>query len=257
MRILKRLSFIPLVAALCVCCTTPASPVDGWDDPLGEAEVRVLFLGNSLTYTNSLPAMVRTIAEAAGHTLVYASVAYPNYSLEDHWNSDGQNAVQVASADFVVMQQGPSSLPANQDYLRSWTETFAPLIRESGGTPALFMVWPDDTRIFAFDAVRDSYLGAAQAVNGLFIPAGDAWREIWAVDSEAPLYGADGFHPSTLGSQVAALTIFRVLFDEPVTNLPALIEPTTPGLPVVDLGSRAAVVLQAVEDAVSANAAGN
>ena len=247
-RTFGRAGVIPLVATLGVCATTPAS----LEEPLGEADVRVLFLGNSLTYSNDLPAMVQTIAEAAGHTFAYATVARANFSLEDHWNGDGQGAVSAASADFVVMQQGPSSLPANQDYLRTWTETFAPLIRESGGRPALFMVWPDDTRLFAFDAVRDAYSGAAVAVDGLFIPAGEAWREMWQADPDAALYGPDGFHPSSLGSAIAALTIFRVLFGEPVTGLPARMEPVAPGLPVIDLGVDAAVVLQAVEDAISA-----
>jgi hypothetical protein len=237
----------PLVLFLTVCGTTPTAPPDGFDGPLPEADVRVLFLGNSLTYTNDLPAMVQTIAEAAGHTFAYGAVARPNYSLEDHWNATGRDAVRAAAADFVIMQQGPSSLPENQDYLRSWTERFAPVIREAGGQPALFMVWPDDTRIFAFDAVRDGYLAAAAAVDGLFIPAGEAWRPLLDAGGTS-VYGPDGFHPSRFGSEVAALMIYRALFDEPVTGLPPRMEPSTAGLPVVDLGDRAAVVLQVVED---------
>ena len=252
-RAIRRLGAIPMLAALGVCGFGPVGPDPGDDDfRPGEAEVRVLFLGNSLTYSNDLPAMVRTIAEAAGHTLTYASVARPNFSLEDHWNSTGREAVRVAEADVVVMQQGPSSLPESQEYLRTWTERFAPLIREAGGEPALYMVWPDDTRLFAFDDVRDSYQGAAEAVQGLFIPAGESWRRLWDADPDAPLYSADGFHPSRLGSEIAALTIFRMLFDEAVTGLPSRMEPTTPGLPVIDLGSRAEAVLRAVEEAVAA-----
>lgn len=72
---------------------------------LGEADLRVLFVGDSLTYANDMPGLVHTLAESAG-----------------------------------------------------------------------FNVWPDATRSHAFDAVRDSYLGAAQAVDGLFLPAGDVWR---------------------------------------------------------------------------------
>ena len=52
-------------------------------------------------------------------------------------------------------------------YLRTWTETLAPVIRQAGGTPALLMVWPEATRIDAFDAVYRSYQGAAEAVSGL------------------------------------------------------------------------------------------
>ena len=103
----------------------------------------------------------------------------------------------------------------------------------------------------AFPAVRDSYSNAALAVGGVFIPAGESWRELWKADSSAALYGSDGYHPSELGSIVAALTIFRMLFDEPVTALPARLVPVTKYLPVIELDSAQAIVIyQAVESAV-------
>lgn len=235
----------PLVAATAVCATTPTSV----DEALPEADARVLFLGNSLTYTNDLPFLVRAIAEAAGHTFVHSTIARPDYSLEDHWNTGGRDAVLQAQADFVIMQQGPSSLPESQEYLRTWTERFAPVIAEAGGTPALYMVWPDDTRLHAFDDVRDSYESAAVAVGGLFIPAGEAWRAAWDAGLTSPLYGPDGFHPSGLGSVIAALTIVRAIYDEPLTDLSNPITPTSEGLPIIDLGDDAALILGAVETA--------
>lgn len=240
-----RYAILPLLVVFAVCATTSPTVTE----PIPEADARVLFLGNSLTYTNDLPFMVQVIAEAAGHTLTHRSVARPNYSLEDHWNSGGRDVVLAAEADFVVMQQGPSSLPDNQEYLRTWAERFGPVIAETGGTPALYMVWPDDSRLEAFDDVRDSYEGAAVSVGGLFIPAGDAWRAAWDAGLTRPLYGPDGFHPSTLGSAIAALTIVRALFDEPLVGLSNPIVPTTEGLPAIDLGADAALILEAVETA--------
>lgn len=240
-----RWSWLPLIALTAVCATTPATI----EDPIPDADIRVLFLGNSLTYSNDLPLLVQTVAEAAGHSLAHGTVARPNYSLADHWNSGGADAVLAARADVVIMQQGPSSLPQNQEHLRGWAEQFAPVIEEAGGRPALYMVWPDDTRLEAFDDVRDAYEGAAEAVEGLFIPAGDSWRAAWDAGLTRPLYGPDGFHPSRLGSEIAALAIVRALFDEPLTHLPARIEGTTAGLPVIDLGEDAALILEAVESA--------
>ena len=62
--------------------------------------------------------------------------------------------------------------------IREWTETFAPVIRGAGGEPALYMVWPSRSRLFAFDEVRTSCLNAAEAVGGRFLPVGEAWREV-------------------------------------------------------------------------------
>lgn len=239
---------VAMTVALGLACN--GDPVDVEDEG-PEAEKSVLFIGNSLTYTNNLPAIVQAIAEAAGHTLAQGSAVAPNVSLEDHWRSGVENTILAVEADVVVMQQGPSSLPANQEYLRVWTEMLAPVIREAGGRPALYMVWPEASRIDAFDAVYHSYQSAAEAVDGLFIPAGQAWRNAWAQDPTLPFYGSDGFHPSQLGSAVAALTIFRVVFNEDVSDLPSRLVPTTPGLPTVDFGVHARIIYQAVELAVA------
>jgi lysophospholipase L1-like esterase len=236
------------VATLTLACNK--NPVEAEGERLPDADVRVLFIGNSLTYTNNLPAVVQTIAEAAGHTMVFEMVAAPNFSLEDHWLNGVERTILTVEADVVVMQQGPSSLPQNQEYLKVWTERLASAVRAAGGEPALYMVWPESTRIDAFGAVYESYREAAQAVNGLFMPAGLAWVHAWDQNPELQLYGPDGFHPSHLGSAVAALTIFRVLFSEDVSLLPSRLEPTTSGLPVVDLGPDGDLIKQAVEIAI-------
>ena len=116
------------------------------------------------------------------------------------------------------------------------------------------MVWPENARAYAFDAVYESYLGAAEAVNGLFMPAGQAWVQAWDQNPELQLYGPDGFHPSQLGSAVAALTIYRVLFNEDVTDLPSRMVPLSPGLPTLDLGEHADLIFLAVEAAVASTA---
>jgi hypothetical protein len=235
-----------LLAALNACGDDATGPIpDG-------GELRVLFIGNSLTYTNDLPALVATVAEAAGHSIGYSSITQPNFSLEDHWVAGVSEDIRDARADIVVLQQGPSSLPENQAHLREWSERLAGPIRDAGGRPALYMVWPSQDRFAFFDAVRDSYLGAAMAVDGLFMPAGEAWRTAWAVDPTLELYGPDGFHPSRLGSIVAALTIYAVLFDAQVADLPAELVPTSSELKTIRLDPAIAdIVYPAVDETVA------
>jgi hypothetical protein len=196
--------------------------------PDAAAARRVLFIGNSLTASNDLPALVREIARADGRELDYDQLLAPGVSLEDHWNAGAAEVIADVGAEVVILQQGPSSLPESQDHLRTWAERFAVPIREAGGTPALLMVWPEDSRREAFDAVSESYRSAAAAVDGLFIPAGDAWRAAWERDPDLALYGGDGFHPSPLGSLMAALTVYAVVFDADVGALPASAAPGVP-----------------------------
>lgn len=174
--------------------------------------LRLLFIGNSLTQTNDLPALVAAIGAANGRTIVHARVVAPDTSLEDHWRQgDARRALTRGGGwDLVVLQQGPSSLPESRALLVSYARRFAEEIRAAGARPALYMVWPSQARRGDFAGVSQSYRSAAKAVDGLLLPVGDAWREAWRQDATLPLYDADGFHPSMLGSQLAALVIYQV-----------------------------------------------
>lgn len=197
------------LAALSACATTPAAP------RLAPAELRVLFVGNSLTYTNDLPGRVARLASLAGVSFSHASVARPDYSLEDHVAAGLLEVIATTRPDVVVMQQGPSSLPASRAELVAWSRRVAAAVRAAGGEPVLLMVWPPASRRFAFDDVRGAYAAAAAAVGGEMVPAGEAWRAAWELDPTLELYGPDGFHPAELGTLAAALATWTVLASPP------------------------------------------
>jgi hypothetical protein len=195
-----------------------------------EHGVDVLFVGNSLTFTHDIPGLVQALAEATGRTLTRETVVMANSSLEEHWNGITPDTIRALKPAVVVMQQGPSSLPESRDHLIYWTRQFAGVIREAGGEPALFMVWPSLDRKDYFGDVWTSYKLAADTVGGVFIPAGQTWVEAWELDPTLELYGPDDFHPSYLGALAAAQTIFAVLADVPADSIPALedgVDPAT------------------------------
>ena len=202
-------------AALASCLPGTTNPSEM---RIGSAELRVLFIGNSLTYGNDLPGVVAALARLEGRSFAAGTIAHPNVSLEDHAGMGAFEVIRREQPDVVVLQQGPSSLPESRMHLIEWARQFDAVIRESGGKPALLMVWPSTDRIAFFDAVRDSYRAAADAVGGIFIPAGESWRAVWRRDDSAALYGADGFHPSALGTLAAALTVHAVLFELDATT---------------------------------------
>lgn len=216
-----------------VACTGHAATAPAEAAPV-QGATRVLFVGNSLTYTNDLPAMAAALARAHGDSLVYRTVARPNFSLEDHINTGLERIIRDFGPDVVIMQQGPSSLPDSRTHLVEWSRRVADLARGAGGRPALLMVWPPQSRIAVFDDVRASYSAAAAAAGGELIPAGDTWREAWRADPDLALYGSDGFHPSRLGTLAAALTVDAVLF-ESATDAATCSAPACPELPAATL----------------------
>lgn len=212
-------------------------------------DIAILFVGNSLTYTNDLPGAVEAVAGAAGLNVGTASVAEPNYALEDHWRTGIRTAIEQLRPDWVVMQQGPSSLPANQDHLAQWADSVAAAARAVGATPALLMVWPSRDRWFALDAVRDGYRAAARGVDGPFIPAGELFRVLEADHPQIPALGPDDFHPGPFGTLAAALSVVGTLLEEELKGLPLRLE-AADGSPVLQVPAGTAEVLYPLADSV-------
>ena len=184
--------------------------------------IRVLFIGNSLTYVNDLPRTLSALALSAGDTINVRTVANPNFALIDHYRgySDALNEIALSRWDYVVLQQGPSTTAINRDSLILTAKLFEPAIRGAGATPALYMVWPTTDRLAFFDEARISYQMAADTVNGVFMPAGKAWQTAWATDASLQFFQSDGLHPTPLGTYIAALVIYERLTGKDARQLP-------------------------------------
>ena len=243
---MRTLMFVVLVAASSACAQSSA-PDDG-----GAQTRHILFVGNSLTYTNDLPGMVAAIAKQAGDDYTVASAAGPNLALIDHLNGATDAAARIARGgwDWVILQQGPTTVDLCRDSLILWTRMFDTLARAAGARPALLMTWPTAAEPQFFDAVRISFQEAARAVHGVFLPAGEAWRAALAADPAIGVYGADGFHPSVAGTYLTALVIYGRLSGRDLRGLPSAALGPQGALPVP-----AAAVRRMRESAQAANEA--
>ncbi len=202
--------------------TSPIPPPPPAPPPPPSAAVRLLFVGNSLTYVNDLPSLVGQMAVAAGFEApVILSRAFPDFSLDDHW-ADGTARTDLATGHytFVIMQQGPSTLDASGVQLTQSAVQWSTLARANGTVPALFVVWPPSDG--NLDAGIHNYESAAAAAQARVFPAAEAWKEAWAEDPSMPLYSKDGFHPSVHGSWLSALVIASMVFDRPPAAFPNL-----------------------------------
>lgn len=192
--------------------------------PFTGDQLRVLFVGNSLTYDNDLPAMASQVAASLdAPPMVVGRVIRGGFSLGDHLaEGTAQGMIRQNVWDVVVLQQGPSALPASQADLLASTRQFADLAERHGARVALLMVWPEATRPAARDSVRASYTNAAADVDGILVPAGEAWRAAWRRDPSLALYSSDGFHPAPMGSYLAALSLVEQLYGRPVVGASGL-----------------------------------
>jgi hypothetical protein len=174
--------------------------------------INVLYVGNSLTYINNLPQIVKLIAESEGVEMSYRVLAFPNYALEDHWN-EGSAKREIASGkyDFVVVQQGPSSQQEGRAMLLNDGLKFAKVCAANNTQLAFFTVWPSKERFGDFAGVIKSYKLAADSTKSILCPVGQAWLKVWEREPGFVLYGEDNFHPDYSGSFLAALVIYGSL----------------------------------------------
>ncbi len=226
MPFIQQVVVLALTAALSACSLEPGDGGNNGNEvsPDLSKEVRVLFIGNSLTYVNNLPGVVKALADGAGLPATQVeSIAFPDYALEDHWNQgQARAAVEKDGWTHVVMQQGPSALESSRVNLLQWVGTFGEVIKTHGARPGLYSVWPSTDRSGDFDRVSESYRLAAESVEGQYYPAGETWRAAWRRNASLALYGGDGFHPSSLGTYAAAVTIVAVIYHRSPVGLPTL-----------------------------------
>src|SRR5688572_14241361 len=113
-------------ALLIVSAVLGLFPANAQEVPAAKPRaLRILFIGNSLTYTGDVPGRLEKLARAMGRRAVVESVTAPGYSLEDHWRDGKAEAAIRKGWDVVVLQQGTSSRQPDRSQLLEFVRRFA------------------------------------------------------------------------------------------------------------------------------------
>ena len=235
----------PLIAAT-FALATMAAPVSAQTDAQ-DHDVRVLLVGNSLTYTNNFPALLRAVGQSQGRTITTETFAEPGATLAERAR-DGQvsRALRERKFDAIVLQEQGGKLAAclasAQEQRkapcaaskRAYGE-FAALAKEGGTKPFFFATWGPDERWQA-KLDRSVRMLAKEEGAEVFNAAG-ALSPLKQAQPTTNLY-PDGLHPSTLASVMLALTLFRdITGTTPVAKDLQINAPLLPVNAAVDPGS--------------------
>lgn len=176
-------------------------------------EYDLLFVGNSLTYSNNLPRLVTQKAKRKGIMITTTMLAKPNYAIVDHWtDKEVQRLIKTKKYDFVIVQQGPSSQTDGREMLLNSGKEYSNLCIANGAKLAYFMVWPSRIYYHTFDGVIKNYTDAAIKNKAILCPVGKVWKQHFDKTNDFSYYSPDQFHPSLSGSKVAAKVIVESLF---------------------------------------------
>jgi hypothetical protein len=190
--------------------------------------VRLLFVGNSFTFKNSLPTLVHELAAGDPGAPPIFSVEYaaPGWSLHQANKDDGLGELlHKVDWDVVVLQEKSWVLSLPEEQWRRETYPAARDLRDkisaTGARTVLFMTWgyvrgdrwhePHDTYAAMQGRLVDGYSTLGAELGAQVAPAGLAWAEALRREPSLDLWAGDGQHPGRLGSYLAACVFYATL----------------------------------------------
>ncbi|HUH97963.1 MAG TPA: DUF4886 domain-containing protein [Anaerolineales bacterium] len=193
---------------------------------------RVLFIGNSYTYVNDLPATFADLARAGGHQTAVGASAQGGWMLADHVKSSDTIAkISSEGWKFVVLQEQSEipSVPASRTQIMyPAARVLVGDIEAAGAKPLLFDTWahrdgwpvngmPDYASMQG--RIDDGYILMSQSFNVPLVPVGVAWHSVRNLYPQINLWQSDGSHPTEEGTYLAACVFYADIFRQSPAGL--------------------------------------
>jgi hypothetical protein len=153
----KRFGLTILIAGFVT--TSSYAQIQGVNASRASQPIRVLFIGNSLTYFNNLPKMLEVIAasQKAGPHIATEAVLKGGERLQGHWEAgNAVAAIRKGGWDYVVLQESSTlghrvtqGTPTNFDDASAYlahARRFDEEIRKVGAQTVLYATWASQTQ---------------------------------------------------------------------------------------------------------------
>jgi hypothetical protein len=194
--------------------------------------LKVLFIGNSYTYTNNMPSLLAGIVRAAGQNVVVDVSAQGGYTLSQHTTYAPTLAKLATQGWHYVILQEHSQIPAIDYYRRAtmWPAALqlSKLARAKGARIGLYMTWGRklggqqcistycSVAFRDFFQMQDTLASAYDALGrqdtAIVVPVGKAWALAFSRNPSIDLWDTDNSHPTLKGSYLTACVFYTWLF---------------------------------------------
>ena len=179
--------------------------------------MKILFIGNSHTYMNDMPELVREIVEnAAGEACEVFMLAYPGKTLKWHMAEEyfsERFSILHGGFDYCVIQERAHPMPEEAETV-AYAARIAELCRKAGTVPVIFETWAEKAKPENQEAMNRRYRNLAESQGILLAPVGEIWTAAQAELQErfnADLYNTDGAHASAAGVWLIATVLTKVM----------------------------------------------
>ena len=190
---------------------------------------KILFIGNSLTYFNDMPGMLRKMAKKTGKNVLVDEATMGGASPADHLESSRtRGKINSRKWDYVIIQQGSGQVafPEKHKYiLPDIRELKKRILDNYAKTRILFFMdismkngihWNKKYYTYAEsqDMLCRGTLKLTEDLDFIVAPVGRTWTGIVKNHPAIDLYHPDEVHPSYAGSYLQACVYFATIFRE-------------------------------------------
>ena len=182
--------------------------------------MKLLFVGNSHTYYNDLPARVMELLAATGEKSHATMVTRGGKSLTFHASEPSALFnIRYGGYDTVIAQDRGASFDAAQ--FEEGAEALYQAATAAGSRFMLYMPWVLRDARDTQRVMTEAYLSFARKHGCRFAPCGETYTRLLSTLTLDDLYREDGNHATPLGTYIAAVTIFYT-----VTGRKRALDPT-------------------------------
>lgn len=173
--------------------------------------MKVLFIGNSHTYFNDMPALFRAVCGQHGIDVHVTMLTKGGMGLDYHLRQEQTLFnIRYGGYDYVVLQHTAHPM-GDLTVMHDAACALVKLIHESGSTPVFYQTWArkgDE----AFQSIMSGvYNDLGRELNVPVAPVGDEWQKHRLAHPDIELYFKDGEHASPEGSALAARVLFETI----------------------------------------------
>lgn len=193
--------------------------------------MKILFLGNSHTYYNDLPALFRSISSQCGREVEVSMLAQPGVTYEWHLThgTDFRFALMHGGYDYIVMQQAAHEpCPGLEETLVGALE-ICDFARKCGITPVQTLPWARIGIEGEQQRMYEIYEKVCRETGAKENPVGRVFEYINNTRPDIRLHWFDGAHASPYGSYANALCTYKTIFGGDVSAVSPKSFETNPG----------------------------
>lgn len=172
--------------------------------------MKVLFVGNSHTFTHDVPSIINKLFIENNEKWEYKEMTVSGQTLHFHsQRSELFEEIEKGNYDIVILQERASNFDQTL-----FDEGFEPLykhiIENSKSHILMYMIWSNESRPEVQKTILESYLKAGRNDRVSLASAGIVWDIIRHHHKDITLY-MDGNHATKTGAYLAASTLFYAL----------------------------------------------